>query len=149
MMRFYSGQHRFCCGVDRHTRTLSLCMLDSAGAIVFEATLPPEPDRLLAALAPYRDGLVVGCECLFAWYWLADWCAAQAIPFVLGHALYLKPIHGGKTDTIDAQKLPACSAAAPSPRSTSTPSRCGPPVTCSAAAPTSSASGPSCSPTCR
>src|SRR5262245_39620831 len=107
MMRFYSGQHRFYCGVDLHTRTLSLCVLNSAGVIVAEATLPPEPDRLLSTLAPFRDGLVVGCECLFAWYWLADLCAAEGIPFVLGHALYLKAIHGGKTktDTIDAQKL--------------------------------------------
>ena len=107
MMRFYSGQHRFYCGVDLHTRTLSLCVLDSVGAIALEVTLPPDPDRLLAALAPYRDGLVVGCECLFAWYWLADLCNEQKIPFVLGHALYLKAIHGGKTktDTIDAQKL--------------------------------------------
>ena len=106
-MRFYSGQHRFYCGVDLHTRTLSLCVVDSAGAIVCEATLPPEPERLLAALAPYRDGLVVGCECLFAWYWLADVCATESIPFVLGHALYLKAIHGGKTktDVIDAQKI--------------------------------------------
>ena len=106
-MRFYSGQHRFYCGVDLHTRTLSLCVLDSVGAIALEVTLPPDPDRLLAALAPYRDGLVVGCECLFAWYWLADLCNEQKIPFVLGHALYLKAIHGGKTktDTIDAQKL--------------------------------------------
>jgi hypothetical protein len=66
MMRFYSGQHRFYCGNDLHIRTLSLCVVDSTGAIVCEATLPPEPERLLAALAPYRDGLVVGCECLFA-----------------------------------------------------------------------------------
>src|SRR5205814_2388212 len=84
-MRFYTGQHRFYCGVDLHTRTLSLCVLDSAGAIALEATLPPEPERLLAALAPYRAQLVVGRECLFAWYWLADWCAAEGIPFVLGH----------------------------------------------------------------
>jgi len=106
-MRFYTGQHRFYCGVDLHTRTLSLCVLDAAGAIALEATLPPEPDQLLAALAPYRNGLVVGCECLFAWYWLADLCAAEGIAFVLGHALYLKAIHGGKTktDSIDAQKL--------------------------------------------
>jgi transposase len=106
-MRFYSQAHRFYCGVDLHTRTLSVCVLDAAGAVVLEATLPPEPERFLDALAPYRDGLVVGCECLFAWYWLADLCAAEQIPFVLGHALYLKAIHGGKTktDTIDAQKL--------------------------------------------
>ena len=65
-MRFYNQPHRFYCGVDLHTRTLSLCVLDAAGAIVLEATLPPEPDRLLAALAPYRDGLVVGVECVVA-----------------------------------------------------------------------------------
>ena len=33
---------------------------------------------------------------MFAWYWLADLCAKQGIPFVLGHALYMKAIHGGK-----------------------------------------------------
>jgi transposase len=107
MMRFYTNTHRFYCGIDLHTRTLSLCILDGTGVIVCEQTLPPLPDELLATLAPYRDGLVVGCECLFAWYWLADLCAAEGIPFVLGHALYLKAIHGGKTktDKIDAQKL--------------------------------------------
>jgi hypothetical protein len=26
-------------------------------------------------------------ECIFTWYWLADLCAEQGIPFVLGHAL--------------------------------------------------------------
>src|SRR6266487_2403744 len=31
MMRFYNGQHRFYCGVDLHTKTLSLCVLDAEG----------------------------------------------------------------------------------------------------------------------
>ncbi len=35
-------------------------------------------------------------ECIFTWYWLADLCSKQNIPFVLGHALYMKAIHGGK-----------------------------------------------------
>ena len=90
-MRFYAGQHRFYCGVDLHTRTLSLCVLDSAGTIALEVTLPPDPDRLVSTLAPYRDGLVVGCECLFAWYWLADLCAEQGIPFVLRDSLNFNP----------------------------------------------------------
>jgi transposase len=44
---------------------------------------------------------------MFAWYWLADLCDQEKIPFVLGHALYLKAIHGGKakTDKIDAHKI--------------------------------------------
>jgi transposase len=43
---------------------------------------------------------------LFTWYWLADLCAQEGIPFGLGHALYMKAIHGGKAtnDTIDAHK---------------------------------------------
>src|SRR5262249_21957798 len=46
-------------------------------------------------------------ECLFAWYWVADLCTEHHIPFVLGHALYMKAIHGGKTkdDEIDADKI--------------------------------------------
>jgi hypothetical protein len=41
----------------------------------------------------------VGVECIFCWYWLADLCASEHIPFVLGHALYMKAIHGGKPRT--------------------------------------------------
>jgi transposase len=43
---------------------------------------------------------------LFTWYWLADLWAQEGIPFGLGHALYMKAIHGGKAtnDTIDAHK---------------------------------------------
>jgi hypothetical protein len=48
------------------------------------------------AVKPFRQGLVVGCECMFAWYWLADLCEDHEVPFVLGHALYMKAIHGGK-----------------------------------------------------
>ena len=46
-------------------------------------------------------------ECIFTWYWLADLCAVEGIPFVLGHALYMKAIHGGKAknDKIDSEKI--------------------------------------------
>jgi hypothetical protein len=29
-MRFYNQQHRFCCGVDLHARTIYLCILNQA-----------------------------------------------------------------------------------------------------------------------
>jgi transposase len=107
MMRFYNQQHRFYCGVDLHARTLSLCVLDAQGAVVHQDTHPATGRDFLAAVAPFRDGLVVACECMFAWYWLADLCSHERIPFVLGHALYMKAIHGGKakTDKIDAHKI--------------------------------------------
>src|SRR5262245_12780337 len=65
------------------------------------------PEPFLKAVAPYREGLVVAVECVFTWYWLADLCAQEGIPFVLGHALYMKAIHGGKAknDKIDAHKI--------------------------------------------
>jgi hypothetical protein len=41
---------------------------------------------------------------MFAWYWLADLCHEQDILFVLGHALYLKAIHGvGTLQTVLAK----------------------------------------------
>ena len=45
--------------------------------------------------------------CLFTWDWLADFCAREGLPCVLGHALSMQAIHGGKAtnDTIDAQKI--------------------------------------------
>ena len=41
---------------------------------------------------------------MFAWYWLADLCTREKLDFVLGHALYMKAIHGGKTK-IDSHKI--------------------------------------------
>jgi transposase len=107
MMRFYTQQHRFYCGIDLHTRTMHVCILDHDGHVVFDKNLPCRPETFLRAIAPFRDGLVIGVECMFAWYWRADLCQEQRIAFVLGHALYLKAIHGGKAknDKIDAGKI--------------------------------------------
>jgi transposase len=106
-MRFYNQQHRFYCGVDLHARSMFTHILDHGGKTVFERDLPAGPDAFRDAVAPFRDGLVVGCECMFAWYWLADLCEDESIPFTLGHALYMKAIHGGKSknDRIDAAKI--------------------------------------------
>jgi transposase len=106
-MRFYTTQHRFYAGIDLHARSLHLCVLDHAGNTVLDQNLPCHFDTLLRAIAPYRDGIVIGVECMFGWYWLADRCAEHSIPFVVGHALYMKLIHGAKAknDRIDAGKI--------------------------------------------
>ena len=67
------------------------------------------PQPLLALIAPYREDLAMAVECMFSWYWLADRCARENIAFVLGHALYMKAIHGAKAknDRIDAHKIAA------------------------------------------
>jgi transposase len=108
-MRCYDRPHKFYCGVDLHARTMFVHVLDHQGKTVFEQDLPANPAGFLAAIKPYRKDLVVGVECMFAWYWLADLCEAEGIPFALGHALAMKHIHGGKSksDPIDAGKLAA------------------------------------------
>ena len=106
-MRFYTNQHPFYCGIDLHARSMYVCILSHEGEILLHRNMKAAPEPFLKAVAPYREGLVVAVECLFTWYWLADLCAAPGLPFVLGHALSMKAIHGGKAknDKIDSQKI--------------------------------------------
>jgi transposase len=106
-MRFYTEQHRFYCGIDLHARSMYLCILDRDGNVLLHRNLRANPDAFLKAVAKYREDLVVAVECMFTWYWLADLCRSEGIQFVLGHALYMKAIHGGKAknDRIDAHKI--------------------------------------------
>jgi transposase len=106
-MRFYQATHSFYCGVDLHARTMHVCVVDADGRTHEHVNLPCDPGRFLKLIQPYREQLVVSCECLFAWYWLADLCRAEGITFVLGHALYMRAIHGGKAknDKIDSEKI--------------------------------------------
>jgi transposase len=106
-MRFYNRQHQYYCGVDLHVKTMYVCILDTRGEVLVHRNVPSTPGAFLATVAPYRDDLVVAAECMFTWYWLADVCAAEGIPFVLGHALAMKAVHGGKAknDKIDSHKI--------------------------------------------
>src|SRR5262249_50555477 len=92
---------------DLHARRLHLCVLDSKGSVVKDANIAATPDAFLAAIAPYRHDLVVGCECMFCWYWLADLCEHEQVRLVVGHAYYMRLIHGAKAknDKIDANKI--------------------------------------------
>jgi transposase len=106
-MRFYTKPHKFYCGIDLHARSMYVCILNQDGDIVVHRNIKTKPDALLQIMVPYREDIVVAVECIFTWYWLADLCAQEGIPFVLGHALYMKAIHGGKAknDKIDAHKI--------------------------------------------
>jgi transposase len=106
-MRFYSKPHQHWCGIDLHAKTMYVCILDREGQVLVHQNLPTRPEEFLSLVEPYREGLVVAVECIFTWYWLADLCAREGIAFVLGHALYMKAIHGGKAknDRLDALKI--------------------------------------------
>ena len=108
-MKFYTNSHPYYCGIDLHARSLYVCILDQAGEKVFHRQISASPNALLDVLAPYIGNIVVGVECMHCWYWVADCCQDNNIDFILGHALYMKAIHGGKAknDKIDSYKIAA------------------------------------------
>jgi transposase len=106
-MKFYNKSHPNYCGIDLHARSLYICIINSEGETVLHREIKPSRDTLIEILAPYQDEIVVGSECMDCWYWVSDLCHDNHIPFVLGHALYMKSIHGGKAknDKIDSYKI--------------------------------------------
>jgi transposase len=106
-MRLYNTQHQFYCGIDLHARSMYVCIMSHDGERLLHRNMQAAPEPFLQAIAPSRDSLAVAVECIFPWYWLADLCAQEGMPFVLGHALYMKAIHGGKAKNakIDSPKI--------------------------------------------
>ena len=111
-MKFYKQQHEFYCGIDLHANSMHVCVVDHVGNKLLHKNFDTKkPERFLTAIRSYsKNDLIIGCESTFNWYWLADLCHDQQLPFLLGHALYLKAIHGGKTktDRIDPKSWRCC-----------------------------------------
>lgn len=106
-MRFYSHQHPYYCGIDLHTRLLYVCIIDELGNTLVHQKIKNDSSALLKLLKPYLGNIVVGVECMHCWYWVSDLCEEHGIDFIVGHALYMKAIHGGKakSDRIDSYKI--------------------------------------------
>jgi len=84
-----------------------VCILNNKGDVKVHKNIKTDPGLFLELIAPYGEDIVIGVECVFCWYWLADLCTKHKLSFILGHALYMKAIHGGKTknDKIDSYKI--------------------------------------------
>jgi hypothetical protein len=95
-MKFYTKQHNHYCGIDLHARTMYVCIIDAMGQVVFHKNMKANPHTLATAIEPFQDDICIAVECMFTWYWVADFCEDNNLPFVLGHALYMKAIHGGQ-----------------------------------------------------
>jgi transposase len=106
-MNFYNTSHKHYCGIDLHARSLYLCILNQDGEVLLHKECSAKADRLLELITPYLDDLLVAVECMHCWYWVADFCEDRDIAFILGHALYMRAIHGGKAknDRIDSLKI--------------------------------------------
>ena len=106
-MNFYNNTHPYYCGIDLHARTLYVCIIEQDGNICVHKEISADPNKLTKLLEPYIGNIVVGVECMHCWYWVADFCDDIGVDFILGHALYMKAIHGGKAknDRIDSFKI--------------------------------------------
>ena len=106
-MQFYTKKHNYYCGIDLHNKIIYLCILSKEGEVLLHKQTHSNPESLMKLIKPYLDDLVITVECMFTWYWVADFCHKHHITFVLGHALYMKAIHGGKAknDKIDSYKI--------------------------------------------
>jgi len=85
-----------------------VCIMDIEGKILVHKNVKKNDFNYFLRLAdPYRKDLTVACESTFNWYWIFDSCDESGINFVLGHALYMKAIHGtkNKNDKIDSNKI--------------------------------------------
>ena len=65
-MKPYQAQHQAYCGVDLHAMSLFLYILDPQERTLLHQNLPAGPKVFLRAVEPFRDNLVVACECMFA-----------------------------------------------------------------------------------
>ena len=93
-MNFYSQQHPFYCGIDLHANQMYACVVDQDGKKHLHRNFKTrQSEKFFADIQPFGSDIVLGCESTFNWYWLADACRERQLPFVLGHALYLKAIH--------------------------------------------------------
>jgi len=106
-MNFYNNMHPYYCGIDLHVRILYVCILNHAGNTLVHKEIPANPEKLQKILEPYIGNIVIGVECMHCWYWVSDFCYEIGVNFILGHALYMKAIHGGKVknDRIDSYKI--------------------------------------------
>lgn len=106
-MNYVRVKKRYYCGIDLHADVMYVCVLSRTGNVEFHHEMPTDFNRLLKHLKPYLSSIAVCAESTFNWYWLSDGCAKHKIPFYLGHALYMKLIHGGKSknDRTDSKAL--------------------------------------------
>lgn len=106
-MNFYNSTHPYYCCIDLHARILYVCIIDNDGQSIVHKEISADSNQLYALLEPYIGNIVVGVECMHCWYWVSDFCDDIGVDFILGHALYMKAIHGGKAknDKIDSYKI--------------------------------------------
>jgi len=108
VMKLHQSVTQFNCGIDLHAKNMYLCVMDKEGKKLLHKNIEThDRECFLELLAPYRHDLTVACESTFNWYVVSDMCEDAGIPFVLGHAFYMKAIHQSKVknDRADSETI--------------------------------------------
>ncbi len=106
-MRFAKVESKYYCGIDLHSRSMYISVMDKEGEILFHRNMPNDFDIFKNYVERFQPEMAVGVESSCYYYWLTDACKEAGIPFYLGHAYYMKAINGGKVknDRVDSKKI--------------------------------------------
>jgi len=106
-MRYLTVNSKYYCGIDLHKEKMYACIMDRAGKVYLHRNMKTSFETFLLHVEPFLPDLIVGVESMFCYYWLFDKCTEARIPFYLGHAYYMKAVHGGKTknDRLDSKQI--------------------------------------------
>ncbi len=96
------------CGIDLHSTNNFISVLNETDKPLFEKRMPNDLERVLLALAPYRDelqGVVV--ESTYNWYWLVDGLMDAGFHVHLANTIAMRQYDGIKytDDLSDARFL--------------------------------------------
>jgi transposase len=106
-MNYAQINQRYLCGIDLHTNSMYLTILDREGQVLYKRNMPNNFALFKKILTPFLPDIAVGVESTFNYYWLYDGCVDSGVPFYLGHAAYMKAIAGNKqkNDPLDAETI--------------------------------------------
>jgi len=106
-MRFAQINSKYIFGIDLHAWEMYVCAMNEKGEILFHRNMRTDFYRFKEKMKSFLPDLAVGVDSTHMYYWLADLCKEEGIPFFLGHAYYMKTIHGGKSKTarLDCRKI--------------------------------------------
>ena len=69
-MEYAKIESDYFCGIDLHSRSMYVCIIDQKGKKLFHKNLTNSKEDLAALLAPYGDNIVLGVESTYNWYWI-------------------------------------------------------------------------------
>jgi len=65
-MKFYTGNHKFYCGIDLHARKIYVCIFKNLGKIVLHKNFKTDPQIFFELMFPYFEDVIVGVEYMFS-----------------------------------------------------------------------------------